>query len=40
MDSALVTNLWWMLGVLAVLGINVAALIVIPRRRKPTAAMA
>lgn len=32
-------NLGWTLGALAVLAINVAALIVIPRGRKPTAAM-
>lgn len=40
MDSALWTNVWWLIGVVVVLTINVTALIVIPRHRKPTAAMA
>ncbi|MCT9819625.1 cardiolipin synthase [Microbacterium sp. W1N] len=40
MDSALWTNVWWVVGVLVVLTIDLIALIVIPRRRKPTAAMA
>lgn len=40
MDSALWTNVWWLVGMAVVLTINVVALIVIPRRRKPTAAMA
>ncbi len=40
MDTALWTNVWWLLGTLVVLAINIAALIVIPRHRKPTAAMA
>ncbi|MCC2032545.1 cardiolipin synthase [Microbacterium allomyrinae] len=39
MDSALGANLPWALGALAILAINVTALIVIPRGRKPTAAM-
>lgn len=40
MDSALWTNVWWLLGVIVVLAINITAVIVIPRHRKPTAAMA
>ncbi len=40
MDGVLGTNLWWASGVLIVLAINVTALILIPRDRKPTAAMA
>jgi len=40
MDSTLVANLIWATAALADLAIKVVALIVIPRRRKPTAAMA
>jgi cardiolipin synthase len=40
MDSAIGANLGWTLGALFVLAINITALIVIPRGRKPTAAMA
>lgn len=40
MDSALWTNIWWLVGVVATLAISITALIVIPRHRKPTAAMA
>ncbi|MHA7238731.1 cardiolipin synthase [Arthrobacter sp. TMS1-12-1] len=40
MDPVLGTNLAWIIGVLAHLAVFVAALIVIPKRRKPTAAMA
>ncbi|MDQ0643183.1 cardiolipin synthase [Microbacterium murale] len=39
MDSLLLANLGWLLSALAILAINVGALIVIPRGRKPTAAM-
>ncbi|MGZ8804013.1 MAG: PLDc N-terminal domain-containing protein, partial [Microbacterium sp.] len=34
------TNLLWIIAFLVNLAINIAALIIIPRRRKPTAAMA
>ncbi|MET4639555.1 cardiolipin synthase [Mycetocola sp. 2940] len=40
MDSTLAANLIWAAALLVDLGIKVAALIIIPRRRKPTAAMA
>ncbi|WP_318152892.1 cardiolipin synthase [Microbacterium helvum] len=40
MDSALFANLGWGIGLLVVLAIDIAALIVIPKGRKPTAAMA
>jgi len=40
MDSALWANVWWLLGVVLTLAISITALIVIPRHRKPTAAMA
>ncbi|MEN2738230.1 cardiolipin synthase [Microbacterium sp. X-17] len=40
MDAATATSLWWLLAVLVDLAIKVIALIVIPRDRKPTAAMA
>jgi cardiolipin synthase A/B len=40
MDGATVASLWWLLAVLLDLAIKVIALIVIPRDRKPTAAMA
>jgi len=40
MDSATTANLVWVLSVVAHAAVCVAALIVIPRRRKPTAAMA
>ncbi|WP_105565127.1 cardiolipin synthase [Microbacterium halophytorum] len=40
MDPALLTSLWWLLGVVVSLAISVTALVVIPRHRKPTAAMA
>ncbi|WP_019180336.1 cardiolipin synthase [Microbacterium yannicii] len=40
MDSAFGANLGWTLGALVILAINITALIVIPRGRKPTAAMA
>jgi cardiolipin synthase len=40
MDAVLSTNLAWMLGLFAHLAVCIAALIVIPQRRKPTAAMA
>jgi len=39
MDSLLLANVGWLLSALAILAINVTALIVIPRGRKPTAAM-
>jgi len=40
MDSAALSNLIWAAAFLADLAIKVTALIIIPRRRKPTAAMA
>ncbi|WP_344737128.1 cardiolipin synthase [Microbacterium awajiense] len=40
MGPAETTNLWWLVALAATLAINITALIVIPRRRKPTAAMA
>ncbi|HYP74025.1 MAG TPA: PLDc N-terminal domain-containing protein, partial [Microbacterium sp.] len=40
MDTALWANIWWLVGVVATLAISITALIVIPRHRKPTAAMA
>ncbi|HWI31155.1 MAG TPA: cardiolipin synthase [Microbacterium sp.] len=40
MDAALASNLIWIIGFLVDLAIKIVALIVIPRDRKPTAAMA
>jgi cardiolipin synthase A/B len=40
MDPTLVANLWWAIAFVVDLAIKVIALIVIPRDRKPTAAMA
>ncbi|MEU1971363.1 cardiolipin synthase [Microbacterium sp. NPDC019599] len=40
MDSALTANLIWIAGVVVNLAIILAALIILPKRRKPTAAMA
>ncbi|WP_243229236.1 cardiolipin synthase [Microbacterium sp. CIAB417] len=40
MNSLLLANLGWVASALVVLAINITALIVIPRGRKPTAAMA
>lgn len=40
MDAALGANLIWLAAFLIDLGVKIAALIIIPRRRKPTAAMA
>jgi cardiolipin synthase A/B len=40
MDPVLGTNLWWIVGAVLALAVNVAALIIIPKNRKPTAAMA
>ncbi|MET0843857.1 MAG: cardiolipin synthase [Mycetocola sp.] len=40
MDSTIAANLIWVAAFLVDLGIKVAALIIIPRRRKPSAAMA
>ncbi|MET0297981.1 MAG: PLDc N-terminal domain-containing protein, partial [Microbacterium sp.] len=40
MDSLLAANLWWTIAFLVDLAIKVAALILVPKGRKPTAAMA
>ncbi|MWB98172.1 cardiolipin synthase [Agromyces seonyuensis] len=40
MDAVLGANLWWLAGFLLDLAIKITALIVIPKGRKPTAAMA
>ncbi|WP_394252280.1 cardiolipin synthase [Arthrobacter pityocampae] len=40
MDPVLSTNLAWIIGLLAHLAVCITALVVIPKRRKPTAAMA